>query len=73
MDIDKIEELTNLTRQWFIDRDITQGDIFKQTLKLFEEMGELCAGYVKQKRTAHKGQRRRLRSGCRRACDDDWT
>ena len=49
MDIDKIEELTNLTRQWFIDRDITQGDAFKQTLKLFEEMGELCAGYAKQK------------------------
>ena len=49
MDIDKIEELTKLTRQWFIDRDITQGDIFKQTLKLFEEMGELCAGYAKQK------------------------
>lgn len=49
MDIDKIEELTELTRQWFIDRDITQGDVFKQTLKLFEEMGELVAGYAKQK------------------------
>ncbi len=49
MDIDKIEELTELTRQWFLDRDITQGDIFKQTLKLFEEMGELVAGYAKQK------------------------
>lgn len=49
MDIDKIEELTKLTRQWFIDRDITKGDIFKQTLKLFEELGELCAGYAKQK------------------------
>ena len=49
MDIDKIEELTELTIQWFIDRDITKGDIFKQTLKLFEEMGELCAGYAKQK------------------------
>lgn len=49
MDIDKIEELTELTRQWFLDRDITQGDIFKQTLKLFEEFGELCAGYAKQK------------------------
>lgn len=47
MDIDKIEELTELTKQWFIDRDITQGDAFKQTLKLFEEMGELCAGYAK--------------------------
>ena len=49
MDIDKIEELTELTRQWFIDRDITQGDVFKQTLKLFEELGELVAGYAKQK------------------------
>ena len=49
MDIDKIEELTELTRQWFIDRDITQGNVFKQTLKLFEEFGELCAGYAKQK------------------------
>lgn len=49
MDIDKTEELTELTRQWFIDRDITQGDVFKQTLKLFEEMGELVAGYAKQK------------------------
>lgn len=49
MDIDKIEELTELTRQWFIDRDITKGDVFKQTLKLFEELGELCAGYAKQK------------------------
>lgn len=49
MDIDKIKELTELTRQWFIDRDITQGDVFKQTLKLFEEMGELCAGHAKQK------------------------
>lgn len=44
MDIDRIEELTELTRQWFIDRDITQGNVFKQTLKLFEEMGELVAG-----------------------------
>lgn len=49
MDIDKIDELTELTRQWFVDRDITQGDVFKQTLKLFEEMGELVAGYAKQK------------------------
>lgn len=49
MDIDRIEELTELTRQWFIDRDITQGNVFKQTLKLFEELGELCAGYAKQK------------------------
>lgn len=42
-------ELVLLTKKWFLDRDITQGDIFKQTLKLFEEIGELCAGYAKQK------------------------
>lgn len=42
-------ELVLLTKKWFVDRDITQGDIFKQTLKLFEEIGELCAGYAKQK------------------------
>lgn len=54
MDIDKIEELTELTRQWFIDRDITKGDIFKQTLKLFEELGELVAGYAKQKKQLTK-------------------
>nr|DAQ28795.1 MAG TPA: NTP-PPase-like protein [Caudoviricetes sp.] len=42
-------ELVLLTKKWFVNRDITQGDIFKQTLKLFEEMGELVAGYAKQK------------------------
>lgn len=42
-------ELVTLTKKWFVDRDITQGDIFKQTLKLFEEIGELVAGYAKQK------------------------
>ena len=42
-------ELVGLTKKWFVDRDITKGDIFKQTLKLFEEMGELVAGYAKQK------------------------
>lgn len=43
------KELVTLTKKWFIDRDITKGDIFKQTLKLFEELGELVAGYAKQK------------------------
>lgn len=49
MDIDKIEELTELTRQWFIDRDLEHGGrLDKQALKLSEEFGELCAGYLKQ-------------------------
>lgn len=35
MDIDKIEELTELTRQWFIDRDLEHGGrLDKQSLKL---------------------------------------
>ena len=49
MDIDRIEELTELTRQWFIDRDLENGGrLDKQALKLSEEFGELCAGYLKQ-------------------------
>jgi uncharacterized 18.2 kDa protein in rep-hol intergenic region len=49
MNIDKIEELTELTRQWFIDRDLEHGGrLDKQALKLSEEFGELCAGYLKQ-------------------------
>lgn len=47
--IKKIEELTELTRQWFIDRDLKNGGrLDKQSLKLSEEFGELCAGYLKQ-------------------------
>lgn len=49
MDIDKIEELTELTRQWFIDRDLENGGrLDKQSLKLSEEFGELCAGFLKK-------------------------
>ena len=35
--------------QWFIDRDLeTGGRLDKQSLKLSEEFGELCAGYLKK-------------------------
>ena len=47
--IERIEELTELTKQWFIDRDLENGGrLDKQALKLSEEFGELCAGYLKQ-------------------------
>ena len=40
--IDKVE-------QWFIDRDLENGGrLDKQSLKLSEEFGELCAGYLKK-------------------------
>ena len=40
--IDKVE-------QWFIDRGLKYGGrLDKQSLKLSEEFGELCAGYLKQ-------------------------
>ena len=36
-------------KQWFIDRDLENGGrLDKQSLKLSEEFGELCAGYLKQ-------------------------
>ena len=36
-------------KQWFIDRDIENGErLDKQSLKLSEEFGELCAGYLKK-------------------------
>lgn len=36
-------------KQWFIDRDIENGGrLDKQSLKLSEEFGELCAGYLKK-------------------------
>nr|DAX61753.1 MAG TPA: nucelotide kinase [Caudoviricetes sp.] len=36
-------------KQWFIDRDLeTGGRLDKQSLKLSEEFGELCAGYLKK-------------------------
>ena len=36
-------------KQWFIDRDLENGGrLGKQSLKLSEEFGELCAGYLKK-------------------------
>lgn len=36
-------------KQWFIDRDLENGGrLDKQSLKLSEEFGELCAGYLKK-------------------------
>lgn len=50
MQIDnKVRELLFNTTNWFIDRDISQGDIDKQGLKLIEETGELVSGYLKGK------------------------
>ena len=43
------KELVTLTKKWFIDRDLEHGGrLDKQALKLSEEFGELCAGYLKQ-------------------------
>ena len=43
------QELVTLTKKWFIDRDLERGGrLDKQSLKLSEEFGELCAGYLKQ-------------------------
>ena len=42
-------ELVTLTKKWFVDRDLENGGrLDKQSLKLSEEFGELCAGYLKQ-------------------------
>ena len=36
-------------KQWFIDRDLENGGLLdKQSLKLSEEFGELCSGYLKK-------------------------
>lgn len=36
-------------KQWFIDRDLENGGrLDKQSFKLSEEFGELCAGYLKK-------------------------
>ncbi|MDU2396446.1 MAG: MazG-like family protein [Streptococcus mitis] len=36
-------------KQWFIDRDLENGGrLDKQSLKISEEFGELCAGYLKK-------------------------
>lgn len=45
----KISSLLFSTKVWFIVRDIEQGDIDKQGLKLIEETGELVSGYLKNK------------------------
>ena len=45
----KISSLLFSTKVWFIARDIEQGDIDKQGLKLIEETGELVSGYLKSK------------------------
>lgn len=43
------KELVTLTKKWFVDRDLEHGGrLDKQSLKLSEEFGELCAGYLKQ-------------------------
>ena len=43
--MDTIEKV----KQWFIDRDLENGGrLDKQSLKLSEEFGELCAGYLKK-------------------------
>lgn len=42
-------ELVTLTKKWFTDRDLEHGGrLDKQSLKLSEEFGELCAGYLKK-------------------------
>lgn len=45
----KTSDLLFNTKNWFIARDIGQGDIDKQGLKLIEETGELVSGYLKGK------------------------
>ena len=43
------QELVTLTKKWFIDRDLEHGGrLDKQALKLSEEFGELCAGFLKK-------------------------
>lgn len=42
-------ELVTLTKKWFVDRDFENGGrLDKQALKLSEEFGELCAGFLKK-------------------------
>lgn len=49
------QELVTLTKKWFIDRDLEHGGrLDKQSLKLSEEFGELCAGYLKQNKKLTK-------------------
>ena len=47
MELEK--ELVTLTKKWFVDRDLENGGrLDKQSLKLSEEFGELCAGFLKK-------------------------
>lgn len=42
-------ELVTLTKKWFVDRDLEYGGrLDKQSLKLSEEFGELCAGFLEK-------------------------
>jgi hypothetical protein len=42
-------------KQWFIDRGLKYGGrLDKQSLKLIEEFGELCAGYLKKFELAYQ-------------------
>ena len=41
--------ILNKVKKWFVDRDLEHGGrLDKQALKLSEEFGELCAGYLKR-------------------------
>lgn len=41
--------ILNNVKKWFIDRDLENGGrLDKQSLKLSEEFGELCAGFLKK-------------------------
>ena len=42
-------------KKWFVDRDLENGGrLDKQSLKLSEEFGELCAGYLKKNEKNNK-------------------
>lgn len=41
------ENVTEKIKQWFIDRNLDNGDPNKQMLKLFEEVGEISAGMAR--------------------------
>jgi NTP pyrophosphatase (non-canonical NTP hydrolase) len=44
-----MNDLTGKIREWAIERKLHEADPDKQLLKLGEEFGELCQGYVKNK------------------------
>lgn len=45
---EKVIKLVDLTRQWFLDRHIEEGNSDKQTIKLFEEAGELSGAFLRE-------------------------